>query len=168
MNTLFEPPADSLAMILLAPEGKNGPPVFDSSRCARPCLPSPNNKRPPRCSDASASLSGYGVLGLTRGVALSRCDVSAPRPPMPRRPRLARHQKAYWMDRVVGVVAVGPRRPKRRPKGRTACAADHPETSKDVAGSGGEKRTGSDCLDTGLRLRLPHSWWLPEGLHRVT
>ena len=28
--------------------------------------------------------------------------------------------------------------------------------------------TGSDCLDTGLQLRRPLSWWLPDGLHGVT
>jgi Sodium:dicarboxylate symporter family len=27
--------------------------------------------------------------------------------------------------------------------------------------------TGSDCLDTGLQLRRPLSWWLPDGLHGV-
>jgi predicted porin len=28
--------------------------------------------------------------------------------------------------------------------------------------------TGSDCLDTGLQLRRPLSWWLRDGLHGVT
>ena len=40
-------------------------------------------------------------------------------------------------------------------------------TEQDILG-GHFECTGSDCLDTGLQLRRPLSWWLRDGLHGVT